>query len=80
MFVTLKYFGLPIGLESNSLEREIKEASTVEELLDAIWGGDEKIAELLKEASFVVNNTRADLQTVLKDKDELIILRVLGGG
>jgi len=77
MVVRLKYHGPPTaGITRNNFSMEIPAGSTVEELLLAAWGK----TELHKSASFLVNNTRATLKTVLNENDEVIALRLLSGG
>ena len=77
MIVRLKYYGTPTaGVEKTDSPAEIPAGSTVEGLLLAAWGK----TELLKAASFLVNNTQATLKTILNENDEVIVLRPLNGG
>ena len=77
MFVRLKCYGSPAaGIDRKDLMMDIPAGSTVEALLLAAWGK----TELLEHASFLVNNTRAALKTVLNENDEVTVLRLLSGG
>ena len=80
MLIKFKYYGVPIGLEENELEAELDEDGTVEALIKALMGDAGEKSELLKNASYMVNNAGAGLQTALRDGDEVIVMRVLGGG
>jgi len=77
MVVRLKYYGPPTaGVDRTDLQVEIPADSTVEGLLQAAWGK----TSLLESASFLVNNSRATLQTALNENDEVVALRLLRGG
>ncbi|HHT70287.1 MAG TPA: MoaD/ThiS family protein [Firmicutes bacterium] len=82
MKIKVKYFGIPmanLGPEANCLE--LPANASVEQLLhiirDQLEGQDK---ELLEAATFMVNRTRAEKYTVLKDGDEVVIMYSLAGG
>ncbi len=68
-----------LGPEANCLE--LPANASVEQLLhiirDQLEGQDK---ELLEAATFMVNRTRAEKYTVLKDGDEVVIMYSLAGG
>lgn len=79
MQITVKYF----GLQTTSLPLTLfaQEGTTVKELLMMVTSKIQDSEEdLLKRATFLVNGSRSDLETELKDGDTLLILHVLGGG
>ena len=79
MTVFLKYYGMPIFLDSGKRTIELPEASTVVQLIGMLCKAKDEL-ETLETSMFLVNRTRAGLDTVLKAGDELMILNVLGGG
>jgi len=78
MKIKMKYF----GLITNDLgsEAELPEGSSVSDLLNLIVKQDPNYKEILTRATILVNNSKADIDTVLKHNDEVMVLAVLGGG
>ena len=78
MLIRIKYFGL---IDNNLLvESELQENSNVNALLKKLIEAEPANEELLNKATILVNKKKADPNTILKDKDEVMILTVLGGG
>ncbi len=74
-----------MGISTHSLhqryeEIELPDNSTVSDLVEIISEKIKDPIEIIKSATFLVNKIKADKDTVLKDGDEVMILRVLGGG
>lgn len=74
-----------MGISTQSLNKEyenieLPDNSTVSDLIDKIWGKVNDPIDRIKSATFLVNKSRANKDTVLKDGDEVMILLVLGGG
>ncbi len=79
MIVNVRYFGL--GTPRIPLELETEENTTVGQLILEVSRRVKEPAEQIQQAStFLVNNSKAAADTVLKDKDTLLILKILGGG
>lgn len=79
MQINIKYFGL--ATPSLPLTLDASDGATVKDLLFEITAAVKDPQEnLMKRAAFLVNGSRADLDTELKDRDSLLILHVLGGG
>jgi molybdopterin converting factor small subunit len=74
MRISVKYFGI-VDLELPEF-LVLLEDSTVGTIMDSL--GDMK--EEIYNATFLVNKEPADMKTILKDGDSLLILQVLGGG
>ena len=78
MLISIKYFGL---IDNNLLvESELQENSNVNALLKKLIEAEPANEELLNKATILVNKKKADPNTILKDKDEVMILTILGGG
>ncbi len=78
MLIRIKYFGL---IDNNLLvESELQENSNVNALLKKLIEAEPANEELLNKATILVNKKKADPNTILKDKDEVMILTILGGG
>jgi hypothetical protein len=77
--IKLKYLGLyTTNLPSNI---EITNNATIKELLIAISNKvDNQTFEMIKSAVFLVNSSKAYMNTVLHEGDNLLILYTLGGG
>lgn len=74
-----------MGISTHSLNKryeeiELPDNSTVSDLVEIISEKIKDPIEIIKSATFLVNKIKADKDTVLKDGDEVMILRVLGGG
>lgn len=79
MNITIKSLGIPVAsLSSNAQQIELPTGTTIEQLLRMFSKNEDY--EKLKTAKIMVNNISADERTVLNDGDEVIIMRVLGGG
>lgn len=76
--IKIKYF----GLIANSLisEAELPEGSSISDLLNHLIKEEPNNEKLLNKATILVNKLKADFSTILNDKDEVMILIVLGGG
>lgn len=78
MLIRIKYFGL---IDNNLLvESELQENSNVNALLKKLIEAEPANEEMLNKATILVNKKKADPNTILKDKDEVMILTILGGG
>ena len=78
MLISIKYFGL---IDNNLLvESELQENSNVNALLKKLIEAEPANEEMLNKATILVNKKKADPNTILKDKDEVMILTILGGG
>ena len=78
MLIRIKYFGL---IDNNLLvESELQENSNVNALLKKLIEAEPANEEMLNKATILVNKKKADPDTILKDKDEVMILTILGGG
>lgn len=78
MKIKLKYFGL--GQASLPEFMELAEGTSIEGLIQLIKDQIEAPLEYLSTSTFLVNNSKADRNTILKDGDEVLILHPLGGG
>lgn len=78
MKIKLKYFGF--GQASLPEFMELAEGTTIEGLIQLIKDQLEAPLEYLTTSTFLVNNSKADKDTILKDGDEVLILHPLGGG
>lgn len=78
MVIKIKYFGL---ITDNLItEANVPEGWDISELLKYIISQEPKLKNILTRATILLNKSKADMQTVLKDEDEVMILAVLGGG
>lgn len=82
MKVIYRYFGVPVpALTDEKKELEMVNGSTIDELMNVLCADMEEASnEMLKKATFLVNNIGAKRKTVLNDHDEIIILNPIGGG
>ncbi|HVI41713.1 MAG TPA: MoaD/ThiS family protein [Anaerovoracaceae bacterium] len=84
MTIKIKYFGiLTSHISGETKELDLPVGSTIEEMLDIAFNKDkfeDSVIKVLKSAVFLVNKSIADKSTILKDKDEVIVLNALGGG
>lgn len=78
MKIKLKYFGF--GQAPLPEFMELAEGTTIEGLIQLIKDQLEAPLEYLSTSTFLVNNSKADRNTILKDGDEVLILHPLGGG
>lgn len=78
MRIKLKHFGL--GTIDLPEYMELPEGTNIEEFVYLIQKNVEIPSEYLSTSTFLVNNSKADKNTVLNDGDEVLILRPLGGG
>ena len=77
MHVRVKFIGIPeAGIDRSGIAAEIPDYSTVEGMLISVMGD----AKPYKTMNFIVNKSRATMDTVLKENDEVMVLRVLAGG
>lgn len=78
MFIKIKYF----GLITNKLDSQavLPEDSNVADLLNHLFVQHPNNKDMLNRATILVNKSKANLNTVLHDNDEVMILAVLGGG
>ena len=77
MHVRVKFIGIPeAGIDRGGVAAEIPEGSTVEGMLISVMGDSKPY----KTMNFIVNKSMASLETVLKENDEVMVLRVLAGG
>jgi len=76
--IRLKY----IGLGETNLPKylELPEGTDIEGLIHFLKDRIEAPLEYLFKSTFLVNNSKAHMNTVLKDGDEVLILHPLGGG
>jgi len=79
MVVKLKYMGVIHDKMPDVLDLEegtnVKTLKTI--LIDM---SDEELKPILSNASFIVNSTSANDDTVLNDNDKVLVLTPLGGG
>ena len=75
MFVRVKFIGIPKAGIDRSVA-EIPANSTIEGMLTSVLGD----AKPFKTMNFMVNKARASLETVLKENDEVMVMRVYNGG
>lgn len=79
MVVKLKYMGVIHDKMPDVLDLEegtnVKTLKTI--LIDM---SDEELKSILSNASFIVNSTSANDDTVLNDNDKVLVLTPLGGG
>jgi molybdopterin converting factor small subunit len=82
MIVNVKFFGSIVPLlHKEEQEFELAEGATIKQLVDIIiYNTHDQGIQLIKSASFIVNKESANLETILKDKDNVLILYTLGGG
>lgn len=79
MIVNIKYFGLLN--EKMPISIELPDDSNLKAFKKILIGkADKHTAEVLNRATFLVNKSKADNETVLKHNDLIMILSVLGGG
>ena len=77
MLVRVKFIGIPeSGIDRSGVAAEIPEGSTVEGMLISVMGD----AKPYRTMNFIVNKSRASMETILKENDEVMVLRVLAGG
>lgn len=78
MVIKIKYYGL---IANNLIsEVSIPEGSNVADLLIQLIKEEPKNGDMFNKATILVNKKKADLNTILNDKDEVMILTILGGG
>lgn len=78
MVVKIKYFGL---IANNSIsEVVLPEGSDINVLINHLINEEPRNKDILNKATFLVNKSKASTSTILNDKDEIMILTVLGGG
>ncbi|MFA7138396.1 MAG: MoaD/ThiS family protein [Bacteroidales bacterium] len=78
MVIKIKYFGL---IANNLIsEAVLREGSDVTVLLNHLIKQYPNNKEMLNKATILVNKSKATTSTILNDKDEVMILTVLGGG
>lgn len=82
MNILYSYFGVPIPSLSHEKQGiELPTDATIDQLMDLIGEEmEESSIEMLKRATFLVNKIGAKRNTVLNDRDEIIILYPIGGG
>lgn len=82
MIVNFKYIGIPVkGLNKEVQKIEIDDNANVDELLKKIVEQHDNIdLDYLKKCNFIVNNKNANITTVLKKGNTILIMKVLGGG
>lgn len=80
MIVKLKYLGLVVDNLPRSMELE--DGASLAELIKEmkIQSGEETIDAIFKKSTLLVNKSKIDENTILKDGDEVMVLSVLGGG
>lgn len=80
MIVKLKYLGLVVDNLPTSMELE--DGASLAELIKKmkIQSGEETIDAIFKKSTLLVNKSKIDENTILKDGDEVMVLSVLGGG
>lgn len=78
MLIKIKYY----GLITNNLISEVSlpEGSKIGDLLEYLIKEEAKNEDIMKKATILVNKLKADPNTLLNDKDEVMILTILGGG
>lgn len=80
MLINVKYLGVG-SINKDAQQVEVPAGLTVEDLVRLLQDKLEMPVEmLLKSAVFMVNNSKVDLGFSLKEGDEVLILRPLGGG
>jgi len=78
MKIRLRYFGFKtIDLAQYM---ELPEGSSIADLVHLLQKNHELNIEQIPTTTFLVNNSRAEKNTVLNDGDEVLILQTLGGG
>lgn len=78
MVIKIKYFGL---IANNSIsEVVLPEGSDINVLINHLINEEPRNKDILNKATFLVNKSKASTSTILNDKDEIMILTVLGGG
>ncbi len=78
MVIKIKYFGL---IANNLIsEAVLPEGSDISVLLNHLIKEEPNNEDILIKATILVNKSKADTSTILNDKDEVMILTVLGGG
>lgn len=82
MKVALKCLGIPLeGLEKGPFELNMEDGSTIKDLVDELM----KISPALTQehfntTSFMINQNKAYYKSTLHDGDQVLVLRILGGG
>ena len=78
MVIKIKYFGLITNkLES---EAELPEGSNVIDLLNHLFVQHPNNKDILSRSTILINKSKAELNSILNENDEVMILAVLGGG
>lgn len=78
MVIRIKYFGLIT--DNLATEANMPNGSNISKLIEYLISHEPKLKNTLKRSTILVNKSKADLQTILNDNDEVMILTVLGGG
>ena len=82
MNVNYKILGIPLGKEANAQgNRELPSGATIKQLIEVL-AADINLSydEAIRATSFMVNNRKADLDTLLCEEDQVLVMRMLGGG
>ena len=82
MQVKLRLLLADLEVPATACTIELEESSTIEDALTAYRGEYpfEDPNGLFLESMFIVDQNPASLETVLNDQDELLVMRILGGG
>lgn len=78
MVIKIKYFGF---IANNfELETVLTKGSNISDLINHLIKQYPNNKDMFNKATILVNKSKAVSSTVLNDKDEVIILTVIGGG
>ena len=81
MEVTVKFFSYcRIMAGTDKLSMVLFEGATIADLMDKLRHTLGKPDFGKDKTTFMVNHKQADLDTALKDKDEIALLYIIGGG
>lgn len=81
MEVTVKFFSYCRTMAgTDKLSTGLPEGATIADLMDELRRTLGKPDLGKEEITFMVNHKQASLETALKDKDEIALLYIIGGG
>ena len=82
MLVKLRLLLADLPAPSGLIEVELEAGSTVQQALEAVQKlhSIEDPEGLLPASMFIINQKPVELGAVLQEQDELLVMRILGGG